>query len=314
VKNRVLTAEAVSPHTAMSAILDDTGSETDRAWHYMLNAETSCYWYWDNSANGVWDSHPTRAANQAADHADKVVAGGSDTVGPTIYLPQREPYNPGVGKAAPKDFTVWTFAYDVSGLDSVLLHYRVDTDGVRDAANDLYAGGSWTDLAMNGKTLSPHTDPLPKYQANEYSAQVTGLSDALVDYYVSAEDGNGNATKSPIMHVYVGSSGSSGGGPWTPKNPTKNDVITITADKAGKLHWGVNGWVLPITDYWPVGSAKWSDNKAVESPLLGPDGNGKYTIQIGPFNKTQAVTEVDFVFHYGDGTWSSPDQTIPIAP
>jgi hypothetical protein len=312
VKNRVLAAEAARPHTAAGAVIDNTGSDTDKAWHYMLNAETSCYWYWDNSAGGMWDSHPTRAANQAAEHADRVMAGANDTVGPTIYLPQREPYNPGTG-SDPSDFVVWTFVYDASGLEDVTLHYRADSDGVRGASNDLYAGGTWTALKMDGKTLSPRTDPLPKYQADEYSAQVTGLSDVLVDYYVSAGDARGNVTKSPIMHVRIGSGGPSGG-PWTPKNPNRNDVITITAEKAGQLHWGVNGWTLPAAEYWPAGSVEWSDHKAVESPMSGPGQDGKYSIRIGPFDKAHVVSEVNFVFHFADGSWSSPDQTIPIAP
>ena len=55
----------------------------------------------------------------------------------------------------------------------------------------------------------------------------------------------------------------------------------------------------------------WSDGLAIESPLTGPDGEGNYTIELGPFNATP-VTEVNFVFHYDDNSWSSPDQRIPI--
>jgi hypothetical protein len=98
---------------------------------------------------------------------------------------------------------------------------------------------------------------------------------------------------------------------WLPKNPKKNDVITIFCDKPGKLHWGVDGWNRPPFDNRPIGSTVWHDGVAVESPLTGPDGNGKYFVQIGPFNKT-AVRQVNFVFHHADDSWSSPNQTIPI--
>ena len=75
----------------------------------------------------------------------------------------------------------------------------------------------------------------------------------------------------------------------------------------------MNGWTAPAAEYWPTGSFLWSDGLAIESPLLGPDGNGFFTIDIGPFNQTP-VSEVNFVFHNANDTWSSPDQTIPIIP
>jgi hypothetical protein len=204
VKNRVLTAESVVPHSSIAAVVDGDGNATDRAWHYLLNAETSCYWYWDHAQDGIWDSHPTRAANRAAAAADAVLDGAADTVAPTIYLPQREPYNPGLG-AAPSDLVVWTYVYDVSGLDQVRLHYRVDADGVRDAANAVYAGGDWQQIPMTAGDQPSQTDPQPTVRAQQYSAGLSGLSGVLVDYYVSASDGQGNLARSPLLHVYIGS-------------------------------------------------------------------------------------------------------------
>jgi hypothetical protein len=315
-KNRVLTADAILPRTGVAAVIDGSGTATDAAWHYLLNAETSCYWYWDNSAGGLWDSHPTRAANQAAAHADPVVASGADTVGPTIYLPQREPYNPGVGTAG-RDVTIWTLVYDVSGLQSVTLAYRVDADGVRTGANDLVAGGAWTQVGMTSVPLpAARTDPQPLYRATEYAATITGLTNTLVDYYVIATDTLGSVTRSPLQHVWIGSGSGASSGLYSPQQPTANDAITITWNKPAKLHWGVDAsllghWSKPPAEYWPAGSVLWTDGKAIESSLVGPNASGKYTIVIGPFNQT-AVHEVNFVFHNNDGSWSSPDQTIPI--
>jgi hypothetical protein len=95
-------------------------------------------------------------------------------------------------------------------------------------------------------------------------------------------------------------------------NPTKNNVITITASKAGKFHWGVNGWKVPIEAYWPNGTVEFSDGNSVETPMTD-NGDGTFSAKIGPLNNSeQVVTAVNFVFHYSDNTWSSPDQTIPI--
>ena len=43
-----------------------------------------------------------------------------------------------------RDFYVWTFAYDVSGIDSVMFYYRKDMDGVNpidETSNEVYRSG-----------------------------------------------------------------------------------------------------------------------------------------------------------------------------
>ena len=82
-KNLAETAEQIAP----------TNSNTLNAWKYLLVGETSCYWYWDGAENGTWDAHPTRAANQSVAYSQLVT--GTDLTPPTIFLPQRDPYNPG---------------------------------------------------------------------------------------------------------------------------------------------------------------------------------------------------------------------------
>jgi hypothetical protein len=166
-------------------------------------------------------------------YADPVIAGGSDDTPPTVWLPQRLPWNPGGkgggslwgwptgdGADMPGDFYVWTFAYDVSGLARVELRYRIDGDGqnpMTSDQNETYAGGaevgSWQTLSMNFRDFPEgnyFSDPnidfsvLPDYMADQYYIQVNGLSEVLVDYYVEAEDSLGNIKRSPIQHVWVG--------------------------------------------------------------------------------------------------------------
>jgi hypothetical protein len=308
--NRVHTAQAISPWTTLAAITSGQGSETDKAWHYLLNAETSCYWYWDGSEDGKWDSHPARAANQAVAHADAVIGDGSqDPTPPTIFLPQREPYNPGGiewdQNPMPSDFQVWTFVYDLSGLSSVTLHARVDPDGSVDPDNLLYAGDNWQAIPMTGQSLESRTDPLPAYKADLYTATIEGVDRAMVDYYVSAEDTRGNRSSSPIQHVYVGqSTGPEGGVGWSPRPAYTDDVITVWGEKPGKLHWGINGWQEPPQSLWPPGTESYGNGQAAESLLTGPNGQGRYTVEIGPFVES-GVEIIDFVMHYDDGSWDN---------
>ena len=172
-KNRVYTADDIAPATNLDNIINGQGSSTERAWHTLLQAQASDHWYWDGTE--VWDSNVTLGCNLATGHADNVIgsAGGSEATPPTIFLPQRDPYNPGDFEfgASPEssDFEVWTYAYDVSGLQSVRLHYRIDVDGVNPLSsiqNETYWGGpevgDWitiemvaSDVPPNGNVLAP---------------------------------------------------------------------------------------------------------------------------------------------------------------
>ncbi len=311
--NIVQTAQQTAPESQSTA----------DAWKYYLNSQTSCYWYWDGTE--MWDSHPARACNLAVAEALKGINPSNDLTKPSIYVPQREPYNPGEIEWGttymPTDFKVWTYAFDYSGLTSVKLKYRTDADGKNDLAtttNETYAGGEgvgeWQEIEMTSQTENSITNPLPTYKAQLYSAQISGMSEVLLDYYVEAIDTKGNVAQSDIQHVWVGkgSGGSGGGGTaeisWLPENPTLNEMITVSATFATAqtlLHWGVNAsgstWTTPIEAYRPANSNL--SGTAVQTPFTDPDGDGKFTVVLGPFNNaSQIINTIDFVIKDGS-TW-----------
>lgn len=194
--------------------INSSSPDTKAAWNYLLVGETSCYWYWDGTED--WDNKPTRAANLATTAAMKVVNTSLDLTPPSIYHPQREPYNPGEtewGTVQSSNFTVWSYVYDVSGLSSVKLKYRLDKDGknpISSNQNETYAGGnevgSWVEIPMTSRSI-PSRGLTPNYKADEYSAQITGVRNKLVDYYIEATDSKGNVARSMILHTWVGSGG-----------------------------------------------------------------------------------------------------------
>ena len=315
----VITAAANIIHTAEQ--INPASANTQSAWDDLMTGETSDYWYWDGTDD--WDSKPTRASNMATSKAMTVVNSGTDLTPPSIYHPQREPYNPGAtewGIAMSSDFTVWTYVYDVSGLDSVKLKYRTDKDGINPVTgnqNETYAGGdevnSWQELPMTATTIASATTLQPTYKADYYGAQIKGLKGVLVDYYVEATDKKGNVARSFISHVYVGTGSSTGGSTtnvsWTPVNPTTANTILITcknATYATKLHWGVNGvsgtWQTPDITYQPTGTT--AVTGAVETPFVLADS--LWQVTIGPFNNAvQPVTSINFVINYGSNTWDN---------
>jgi hypothetical protein len=316
-KNIVAAAEQNSP----------ANPNTINAWKYLLCGEASDYWYWDNSLNGIWDSNPARACNQAIQYAMQVQ--GPDNTPPTIFMPQRKPYNPGGkewGIVQTDTLKIWTYVYDKSGLKSVKLKYRFDKDGILPlpgTSNDNYtfAGGSgvtgWNEVTLLGENKISRTDPQPLFKAKEYSAILTGLKDTLVDYYIEAIDSMNNIANSPISHCWAGSYSSTpnpvNGVSWSPLSPTKNDTIKIKVGgvtQGALLHWGINNsgsaWTLPDSAYWPAGTTIFSGAAAAQSPMLGPDTSNTLTIKIGPFNNPrQTVTKMAFVIHYNNNTWDN---------
>ncbi|MCB9232804.1 MAG: T9SS type A sorting domain-containing protein [Bacteroidia bacterium] len=352
-ENRVQTAEDLTGSLNISKIVkpDATANSAERAWHHLLPAFTSGYMYYGTSLD--MEVKQSLACNIATDFADQTISAnsGTDNTPPTVFIPQRFPYNPGgtgfgpiygyQQKTNPSDFHVWTFAYDVSGITSINLKYRTDLDGNNPIAgneNETYAGGSgvtsWQTVAMTMRvfptgniTNNPDVNffILPDYIADEYYAAITGLHDTLVDYYVEATDAKGNTFKSPIQHVYVGASntGSSPNGIyWTPTYPTVNDTVEIVVPnvtQGGKLHWGVNGWSQANNAYWTAGSALFQGTgPALQSPMNGPNGNGELRLKIGPFNNAgQSVSVVDFVINFNDNSWDNnngSDYHINISP
>ncbi|MCF8372608.1 MAG: T9SS type A sorting domain-containing protein [Bacteroidales bacterium] len=297
----------------------------------------------------------TVACNKATELAGNVMASyfGPDNTPPSVFIPQRYPYNPGGTGFGPNysyqqfqngpDFHVWTFAFDYSGVQSAVLKYRLDNDGVNpltDNDNDTYAGGSgvgsWNSITMTQRlfpagnyTNNPDIDffVMPNFIANQYYAEITGYNDTLIDYYVEVTDNSGNITKTAIQHVYVGantSAGSTDGVHWIPSNPTNEDTITIIVPnvvQGGKLHWGVNhtgsSWTTPDQSYWPAGSYLFNGSgPAIETPLIGPSQDSILTLKLGPFNNpAQEVETVAFVIHYDSNIWDNNnggDYYIPI--
>ncbi len=310
-KNRVFMADAVSPATNMQNVLTGSGTNTEKAWHFLLGSEASDYWYWDGSGE-PWDSNVTRGCNQAVTFADAVIAGQTDTTPPTVFIPQREPYNPGGYEWSPtpepSDFEVWTYAYDVSGLTGVTLKWRVDGDGVNPVSsiqNETYAGGpevgAWNSAAMS--VTPPPTVPgnilAATYRASRYAAMITGQQDVLIDYYVEALDGAGSLARTDIQHVYVGQTTTGGGETVVevdPNPPVAGQSVTVRYDPAGrplagagtvKMHYGFNNWNPVISPdpamMWNAGLSKWEITVAVSG----------------------SATQLDVVFNNGSGTWDN---------
>ncbi len=299
-ENRVKTALQINP----------TDSRSSSSQRQMLEGQTSCYWYWEPNSS-TWDGHPARASNLAVAQADLVIGSGSlDSTGPSIYVPQRESYNPGGNEwsvAQSTSFSVWSYVYDLSGMVSVNLKYRTDLDGVMGGDNQTFGGGTgvtgWTTLGMSSIYRTPQTTVTPVYKAYVYYETISGMTNTLYDYYIEASDVRGNISKSDIRHVMLGTSGVGGGGTepgdicfWNPSTPTTGQTLSIYYDPVRGslpdstdtvyLHWGYNYWATLMTP----------------NPAMSYDSStGYYRFDL---SVPSTSTTIDFVFTDG-GNWDN---------
>ncbi len=335
-QNVVESAEAVggAPDPERVVFPLSGASAVERAWHFLLAGYESGYMYYGSSLD--MEVKATLACNAALEAALPLAESGADIVAPSIWLPQRLPWNPGgkgggslwgypggAGADMSRDFFVWTFIHDISGLSRVEIMVREDLDGHNDPGshdNEIYAGGpevgAWSALPMNHRAM-PLGEPwdipgidftvLPERIADEYWIELTGYGDVLLDYYVEAEDSLGNVKRSPIQHVYVGTGDAGGDGSawWEPELPEAGDWITVYYDPAGGpldgaaeiiLHHGINGWqeVGDTPMDWNLVDEHW--HKGIQLP--------------------EHASSFEFVFHDGLGNWDNnggADWIVPVS-
>jgi hypothetical protein len=190
----VLTAFQNLVHT-----LEDSCPEhaaLSEAQRLLLTAETSCYWYW--TGQDVWDGQVTEAANRgwrclyAA--LEGVAEKTSDKTAPTIFAPWVTPENPG-GKCwgpgclrdAPREATLHTFVYDVSGLKRIDLVLRT---GSGEARVPMRSRGAYP--SRTGAQVSA-----------DYCTADLPVAAGDVRYFIEAEDTRGNVARSALERIYL---------------------------------------------------------------------------------------------------------------
>jgi len=327
-ENRVKTAQQIAGVTPNIDQVRDPGSfsttpnAVELGWHYYLASLDSGFVYY--GCVGDECQRAVVAQSNAVRNVNSILSGNpaADTTPPTVFPPQRHPWNPGgtnfgvqygyeVTVATNTDFWVWTYAYDVSGISNVTLLLRVN--GTNPPTSDqfkTYAGGSltgpWAASNMTKRVVAPGAGVTPQYIADYYYAKVSGITNAYVDYYVTAVDNYGNTYKSPIQHVWVGTApgGSSGGNSSgcngrvcvSPVPPAAGTPVTIQFSPAGgplasasaiSIHLGWNNW----------------------NPVVSPDAPMTFNSASNYWEYTVTVptnaTELDCVFNNGSGAWDN---------
>ncbi len=154
------------------------------AWYFLLPALDSGFGYYDENQDD--NVKPTLAFNQSLYFSKPYVQErlAQDKTGPSVWWPQRWPYNPGSANTDKSEgwtlhffnnqFALYTYAYDVSGITSIKARVRVHTNKsidpldntpkVYDPAGRKAAGvpnidpsrvGTWVDYPLTRRELKP---------------------------------------------------------------------------------------------------------------------------------------------------------------
>ncbi len=323
-ENRVKTAQQISGITPRVDQVRDPGSfsatpnAVELGWHYYLGSLDSGFVYY-----GCHDDECQRAVaaqSNAVRNVNSILSGSAaDTTPPTVFIPQRHPWNPGgtnfgvqygyqIKVAANSDFWIWTYAYDVSGVTNVSLVLRVNgTNAPTSDQFKTFAGGgltgAWQTNGMTYRFVAPIIGANPQYLADYFYSKVTSISNAFVDYCVSATDARGNIFKSPIQHVYVGA-GSGGDNSRTgilpvslsPTNPVAGNAVTISFNATGRVLAAAN----PVKIH--LGWNNWGTVIAPDPAMIFNASSNAWQFTT---NIPASATQLDCVFNNGSGTWDN---------
>lgn len=337
-ENRVKTAQQIeSALTGYTNRIDQirdpwSGSQTpgpvELGWHYYLASLDSGFVYY--GCSGTHCASAVVAQSNAVRNVDSVLNANPtlDTTPPTVFIPQRSPWNPGGANFGPEyqlngnwnapaatntDFWVWTYAYDVSGVANATLFYRSNGSNEPPTQDEFktYAGGpdtgSWVQQSLTKRAVASVLSANPEYIADYYYTKVTGLADTYVDYYVSATDNLGNTYNSPIQHVYVSPTPMGGGGGTTnstngcngrvcvsPVPPAAGSPVTITYTPAG-------GPIASASQvYVHLGWNNWTTVLSPDAAMTAVSNTWVYSTTV-----SGTATQLDCVFNNGANVWDN---------
>ena len=242
----------------------------ERAWHIYLAGLDSGFNYYGGEGNDdeVKSSLATRRAYELLNTYVNTRKATNDLTPPTVFKPQRFPYNPGgytfgwfnsipgndrALKKMNSEFYVWTHAYDVSGITNIILKIRKDNDGTNSLsskANEVYNPaalgltnevGAWVSIPMTKRTLPSTAAALTSAANNSKIAYFDqAVSPVVADYYFARIDNSSFPNfRNNLFDYYIEATDSRG-------NVSKSDIQHVfVADDAGGTGGGGGGSGTP---------------------------------------------------------------------
>lgn len=297
-------------------------NDVELAWHIYLGGLDSGFNYYGGLGNDD-EVKPSLATRRAIEKIESYVNArlASDTTGPSIFRPQRFPWNPGgytfgwfnrvpgvdenYLKKMASYFYVWTHVYDVSGVTNVTLKVRIDNDGVNTLANnqnETFAGGSdvgsWVSIPMTMREL-PDTRAELNAAADNGEIDYFITPPYLADYYFAKIDDISLPNfKNKLLDYYVEATDSNG-------NTRKSDIQHVYVEDDGSAPSSSASFSADPSDCAPITVSY----NATNGPL---DGTSPVFMQIS-YEETPASWTRLAMTNDGVNSWSYsvtvPDNT-----
>jgi hypothetical protein len=239
------------PYDNLGADAYSSPNLIERAWHIYLAGLDSGFNYYGGLGNDdeVKSSLATRRAVELLrTYVTNNLA--NDATPPTVFKPQRFPYNPGwytfgwinitpgnssALKRMRSEFYVWTHAYDVSGITNIVVKLRRDHDGtnpLNSNQNETFAGGAevgaWVTVPMTKRVL-PNTPAALNAAANNGQIQYfsQAVSPEVADYYFVKIDTTVFANlKNSLFDYYIEATDARG-------NTSRSDIQHVWVEDDG---------------------------------------------------------------------------------
>ncbi len=182
------------------------------AWYFLLPAMDSGFGYYDENKDD--NVKPTLAFNNSLYFSKQYVQPRltSDRTGPSMWWPQRYPYNPGSVNASKAEgwtvqhynheFAIYTYAYDVSNIASIQVKVRPHASTAIDGNDDTYKVydpaamvgkpglsitpanvGAWTSYPMQMRDLRPVMNGVSWMPVTQQTMQVLPAQEIGDLYY-----------------------------------------------------------------------------------------------------------------------------------
>ncbi|CAH1208990.1 hypothetical protein PAECIP111893_02952 [Paenibacillus plantiphilus] len=249
------------------------------SWYFLIPALDSGFGYYDeNVDDGV---KPTLSFNQSLHFSKPYVTSNAskDKTGPSVWWPQRWPYNPGSANVDKSQgwtlhyfdntFGIYTYAYDLNGITDIKLKIRTHTNKSADASDNTFRVydpaalkaqnvpgidpakvGNWVEYPMNKRDLKPDMNGV-EWQASSTQMFKKVPAQEIGDLYFTYL----NQYRDQLLDFYIEAVDSKG-------NVTKSDIQQVYVGtgkfkrEGGKIVEDINGDIegtYPfITDKPPV--------------------------------------------------------------
>lgn len=211
-------------------------------WYFLIASMDSGFGYYDeNVDDGV---KPTLSFNQSLYFTKPYVSSNlaKDKTGPSIWWPQRYPYNPGSANASKaegwakmymdNEFAIYTYAYDVSDIADIQLKIRVHTAKSADPKDKTYqlydpaahAGdanvnpdnvGDWVSYDMKVRDLTPDINGVSWQPSSTATFEVVPAEEIGDLYYTYLND-----YRDQLLDYYIEATDSKG-------NVTKSEIQQV---------------------------------------------------------------------------------------